>query len=338
MNAPMFVRSAPAGGFIRADARFCEEVGFSEDELASRPLLDWIDPGDRRVVVAALEVGRGACQVGFRTRDGGALPVHIQVTRHGDDTVALGRLVEVDEAPAEAAVQGEEDTVSDTLMTIAQILEEQTPGYKCSLLLVTDGRFVSGAGPSLPDDYNAAVDGYAIGPFVGSCGTAIYWNVPVIVEDIQADPLWAELAAGAGVAACWSHPFTSRSGSVLGALALYAPEPRAPTDEQLSRLRAAARMTGLAVERGRAEEALRDQRARELELEEQLRQAAKMEALGVLVGGIAHDFNNVLATILMNAELALEMTPSTDELQEMMLRDIIGASMQAGGFCKQMLA
>ena len=47
---------------------------------------------------------------------------------------------------------------------------------------------------------------------------ALYWNVPVIVEDIQADPLWepfAELAKKAGVAACWSNPFTSKTGNVL---------------------------------------------------------------------------------------------------------------------------
>ena len=96
-------------------------------------------------------------------------------------------------------------------------------------------------------------------------------------------------------------------------------------------------MTGLAVERGRAEKALREKRARELELEAQLRQAAKMEALGVLAGGVAHDFNNVLGTILGNAELARDLSPPDAPIMGM-LTEVINASRRAGDFCKQMLA
>lgn len=340
LDGMMLIRSPDAGGFVRSNPMFHEAVGFEDVELAEKPLTQWLIPEDRAALQAALDAGEGTCCVEHLTTSSGTVPLVLQVRREGARTMVLAR------APASSTSSGttpgetQHGTVRDTLETIAHIVEEQNPGYRCSILLVRDGRFVSGAGPSLPVEYNAAIDGYAVGPAVGSCGTAIYWTVPVIVEDIQADPLWVEfapLAATAGVAACWSHPFTSSNGRVLGALALYAPEPRTPTLEQLGRLRAAARMTGLAVERGRAEEALRTQRERELELQEQLRRAAKLEALGVLAGGVAHDFNNVLFTILANAEFALDLIPDDSEGIEF-LQEIIVASQRAGGFCRQMLA
>ncbi|MEM7200705.1 MAG: response regulator [Planctomycetota bacterium] len=259
-DLPMIVRSTGAGGFVRANDAFLDRVGFSEAELASQPFEDWIHAGDRPALHGAMQRGEACCEVRHRTADGASLPLQVRLSEGAEGAFVLGRCATSGAAAVGADAEAADVTVKGTLRKIAEIVEEQNPGYKCSILLVADGRFVSGAGPSLPDDYNNAIDGFAIGPTVGSCGTAIYWNVPVIVTDIQNDPLWAPFAAlakQAGVAACWSHPFVSKGGRVLGALALYSPEPRAPTAQQLSILRSAAQMTGLAVERGRAEEQLR---------------------------------------------------------------------------------
>ena len=259
-DAPMIVRAMDIGKFVRVNDSFKVKVGFDAAELAEKPFLDWIDPRDRTIVQAAFENNERSFFARHITRDGNTLQLQIQQAKHEDGHFVLGRYSRLPTQLVSDEARSAEATVSGTLDAIARIIEEQNPGYKCSILLVADGRFVFGAGPSLSAEYNSAVNGYAIGPTVGSCGTAIFWNTPVIVEDIQADPLWsplAELAKKAGVAACWSHPFVCSSGKVLGALALYSPEPRTPTPEQLRLLRASARITGLAVERGRAEEELK---------------------------------------------------------------------------------
>ncbi len=125
-------------------------------------------------------------------------------------------------------------------------------GACCSILLLdADGVHAHpGGAPSLPKSYTEALDGVAIGPKAGSCGTAMYLRRMVVVEDIETDPLWADfkhLALPIGLRACWSFPFESDAGRVLGAFAVYHRTPRRPRDEEEAMLREISRSVGLAV-------------------------------------------------------------------------------------------
>jgi len=72
-------------------------------------------------------------------------------------------------------------------------------------------------------------------------------------------------------------------------------------------------------------------------LEDQLRQAQKMEAIGTLAGGIAHDFNNILAGIIGYTELVKVMIPEDSPAQHD-LNQILGAGGRAKELVNQILA
>jgi PAS domain S-box-containing protein len=75
----------------------------------------------------------------------------------------------------------------------------------------------------------------------------------------------------------------------------------------------------------------------EEELENQLRQAQKMEALGTLAGGIAHDFNNILASIMGFTEILLDDFEH-DNVQNVYLEKIYLGIKRATGVARQILS
>jgi signal transduction histidine kinase len=148
-----------------------------------------------------------------------------------------------------------------TLCNVALIIERLTPPALCTIhLLDPDGLHIrQGGAPSLPDSYNALIDGLKIGPCAGSCGTAAHRRRRVIVEDIATDPLWADYRAYAlplGLRACWSQPILDNTGTVLGIFALYYPQIKAPSDAELALVERMTRLVRVALIQDRREKVL----------------------------------------------------------------------------------
>ncbi len=158
-------------------------------------------------------------------------------------------------------MMAEDAPLRDTLTRIAEQVEALAPPALCSILLMqADGKHLRpAAAPSLPETYCAAIDGLEIGPSVGSCGTASFRKEPVIVTDIATDPLWAgprDFTLSFGLRACWSLPILDSEGAVLGTIALYYREPRAPSDRDWGLLAPSAKLVRLALATHRKEEEL----------------------------------------------------------------------------------
>jgi PAS domain S-box-containing protein len=193
------------------------------------------------------------------------------LTHSGEIDNYIGTTVDITARKrAEALLAGEKrllemvargDSLPRILDALCRLVEELASGSLSSILLLEKGdRLRHGAAPNLPQAYIDAIDGSAIGPSAGSCGTAAYRAEPVIVSDIATNPLWAnyrDVALPHQLRACWSSPILSSEGKVLGTFAIYYREPRSPTPEQLEIIEQITHLASIALERKRAENALR---------------------------------------------------------------------------------
>ncbi len=157
------------------------------------------------------------------------------------------------------------------LEAIVTLIEGHAPDSLCSILLCEGAHLRHGAAPSLPDAYNRQIDGLAVGDGVGACGTAAFLKKPVVVADVTSDPLMRnhlDLLREFRLQACWSTPVLSTGGEVLATFAIYHRTPYQPQPQDEALVETAVRLARIAIERTRAEEALRSSEARFRELAE----------------------------------------------------------------------
>lgn len=270
------------GKVVQVGPGWAEWIGQPPDQLIGNGWVKLVHPDDlprlgqsRRESLATGTPYQ--CEYRIKTADGFYRWCRSSSAARRDETGAVafwyGTTEDIhDRKEAEQTLQGHArvlemvaagQPVGEILAALCRFAEERIPETRCSILLYDpEGSLLRhGAAPSLPAAYCAAIDGVSIGPVAGSCGTAAYTRSSVIVTDIATDPLWTnwrDLALRYGLRACWSKPVFSRSGEVLGTLALYYDEPRAPTQNEMERMAAVQHLAALAIERQRNDAALRE--------------------------------------------------------------------------------
>jgi PAS domain S-box-containing protein len=272
------------GVILDVNRQACESLGYTRDELVGKAPPDF-DPDATPALLeelgARLNAGETvAFESRHRRKDGALFPVEIRGRAFWEVgrrfLVSLARdisarkqdeaLLDGQKRILELIIQGE--PLPYVLTVLCRTIEELAQGEMLASVLLLDADEVHlrhGAAPSLPESYVRAIDGFAIGPSVGSCGTAAYRREPVYVSDIGSDPLWApyaELALSHGLRACWSSPILSCSAEVLGTFAMYYRQPQHPTPRDLRTVDIVTRTVAVAIERSRAEQALRESEER----------------------------------------------------------------------------
>lgn len=225
------------------------------------------------------------------------------------------------------------EPLPEVLETLCLQLEELCDRCLCSILIVApDGKhFTIGAGPSLPEHLASLMHGRSIDP--GGCdpySLALREKAPIIAGDLTSDSRWDGLPWGAatkdcGYGSCWSIPIISGHGEASGILAIYRREPTKPTPQEHDLLDRFARIAGIAIERARADTALRssERELRQAEAEQrrvnmQLTDAHRLSRSGSFTWDVLPDTHNWTEEIFR----LFEFQPTTKITLQMIFENI----------------
>jgi PAS domain S-box-containing protein len=300
------------GTVTRCSSSWRDFTGQGESQQQGWGWLEAVFESDRERLKVALRVGVATrtvarCEPQIRRADGSSVHTLFAATPILDEAgvvrewvgafTALNREPHSDRqsrALEELACGG---PVKELLDFIVRGFELEEPGTRCSILLVHQRRLWSGAAPSLPAAYMAAVEGLAIGPGVGSCGHAAHTAETMVAADIATHPYWEagrEIAMSHGLRSCWSVPILSRSREVLGVFAVYHAHPYQPTPRDFQRIAAAIHIAGVAIERYRTDQALRAQNKALLDADRRK---------DLFLATLAHELRNPLAPLRFAKQL-----------------------------------
>ncbi|RBP83735.1 EAL domain-containing protein [Marinomonas rhizomae] len=140
---------------------------------------------------------------------------------------------------------------------VSRIIGDITP----AILKVDDNNCLQLLSSSnLPNEYGKLLQDIRIGESVASSGTAAYRGKPVLVTDIENDPLWQEYREKIlpfGYKGCWSFPIQGNKKDSIGVIAFYRKDNKPPSLLEIQLVNILAPLCALAIERDKQQENIR---------------------------------------------------------------------------------
>jgi PAS domain S-box-containing protein len=251
---------------LDVNGALCRFMGCEPYDLIGHSVAGFVAPYDRARIGPRIESGQlenEEFDVIIKSGETRSVEVITRVVDYRGCTARLTALRDITDRKRDEMFRAEEHRIltgiaedqplNDTVAEVCRLAEATMPEAICSVLLVTpENTMRTVAGPKLPREYSAAIDGAPIGPKVGTCGTAAWRGQRVVVEDIETDPLWEDykhIALKHGLRACWSVPLISKNGRVLGTFATYHKRPYKPTQSDFEVISRLASYTAIAIHR-----------------------------------------------------------------------------------------
>jgi len=312
-DAVFLVRNRPGEGPVVADANevACARLGYPREELvgsAVERITPACDAGDIALALRVLDSGGGIFASRHQAADGRVFPVEISIAP-----------VTVAGEPMALCVARD---VSERVAA-EQALRDSEERYRMLFESAHDAVYLARLEPDGKPGQFVEVNGLACRE-LGYSRQELLQMSPTAISESAASPAgWARVSRlldeGGGV---YATEHVAKDGR------------RIPVEISLSRIEAGGERLALAVVRNVSERAEAERQRQDLE--QQLLQAQRLEAIGRLAGGVAHDFNNMLSVILGYSDAAVERLPPDDPLGED-LREIIQAARRSADLARQLL-
>jgi len=301
-----------SGRFLDANEASCRELGYERDELLALTLFD-VDTSASKASFAPLAErpaadGHTVFETTRRRRNGSTYPVEMIVRRFSEEPACL--VIAVRNLTERTKRQQAEDALRASEERLRTILEAEPECVKlfaedCSLIDMNRAGLAMIEADSLEAvvgkdilDVVVPEHRHAFSQLTKRIFAGGSGSLEFEIEGLKGARLWLETHAA---------PLRDREGRIIAALGI----------------------TRNITERVAAD-------ATRQQLEEQLRQAQKMETVGQLSGGIAHDFNNLLTVIEGHVAL-LEADPTLPSALLEPVREIAMSSQRASRLTRQLL-